>query len=432
MKRSLTRSPRVQAASAGAVLSLAWLIFTATPVFADGGPHVVATNSGIGAGSTLTADSCAGCHRAHSGQGSDLIAAPSADALCTTCHGSGGAGATTNVENGVQYALGAGNIGRGAEAGALRSGGFLTARIDSGRPSRIVYGSIVNGVPSILGSAFVPALSTGRSTTSAHIALNTALVSKGIAWGNGTTGAGQPLTLECTSCHNPHGNGQYRILVPVPSDGSGPLVEDQPAAVPDWPLPSGSSAAGVRNYTILWGRTLDDVVRGLYPGGGTTSTGGDYFRRYLPWNAVPGNSVAGVFGDRPMYVPSGTNPNTGWRAQMTAWCSSCHTRDDRVTGAQDDTGDPIFRYRHKVGSNPDCTVCHVAHGSNAQMPGVYSSSFPYPDNVFSPGPPPTSTDLSASSRLLKIDNRGTCQACHDPTKTVAPLTVSTPAPIPTP
>jgi predicted CXXCH cytochrome family protein len=378
---------------------------------------VVAINSGAGTGSTLTSDSCAGCHRAHTASGSNLIAADDANALCTTCHGTSGAGATTNVDNGMQYALGSGTTGRGAEAAALRSGGFLTARIDSSHPSRITYGAIVNGVPGILGSANVPVLASDQPTTSAHIALNPSLVSKGIAWGNGATGAGQPLSLECTSCHNPHGNGQYRILIPSPGDGSGPLFEDLPVNVTDAALPTGTGAAGVRNYTVEWGRTLADVVAGTYPGGGTGPTGGDYFRRYLPWNGVPGSTVAGSFGDRPMYVPGGTNL-TSFRAQITAWCSTCHTRYDRVTGAGTDTGDPIFRYRHTVGGNPECTVCHVAHGSNAQMTGTYSSAFPYPDSV-------GGSDLSASSRLLKIDDRGTCQACHDPTHTVAPLTVST-------
>jgi hypothetical protein len=60
----------------------------------------------------------------------------------------------------------------------------------------------------------------------------------------------------------------------------------------------------------------------------------------------------------------------------------------------------------------ECTQCHVAHGSNAVMGGTYSSSFAYPVEL-------GGAAISApSSRLLKIDNRGTCQACHDATGTV--------------
>jgi len=48
------------------------------------------------------------------------------------------------------------------------------------------------------------------------------------------------------------------------------------------------------------------------------------------------------------------------------------------------------------------------------MTGQYSLAVPYPNgNV--PGVTPEITN--GNSRLLKIDNRGTCQACHDPTNT---------------
>lgn len=46
------------------------------------------------------------------------------------------------------------------------------------------------------------------------------------------------------------------------------------------------------------------------------------------------------------------------------------------------------------------------------MDGPSSSTFAYPAE---PGDTPLT---GSSSRLLKIDNRGTCQACHDPTHTV--------------
>jgi hypothetical protein len=70
-------------------------------------------------------------------------------------------------------------------------------------------------------------------------------------------------------------------------------------------------------------------------------------------------------------------------------------------------GDDIYKFQHRTRSNRACTTCHVAHGSNAAMTGDYSSTFTYPDGT-----------ASASSRLLKVDNRGTCQLCHDPTETV--------------
>ena len=83
---------------AGAAL---WLFLAAVPALADGGPHVASVNSGS---STLTADSCAGCHRAHTAQGPMLLNAVDEEALCLSCHGATGTGAATDVVRGLQYA----------------------------------------------------------------------------------------------------------------------------------------------------------------------------------------------------------------------------------------------------------------------------------------------------------------------------------------
>jgi len=79
-----------------------WLILTAVPALADGGPHVLTQNNGsLG----INADGCAGCHRAHTAQGPFLINAADETALCQTCHGAAVTGATTDVMTGIQYAL---------------------------------------------------------------------------------------------------------------------------------------------------------------------------------------------------------------------------------------------------------------------------------------------------------------------------------------
>jgi len=57
---------------------------------------------------------------------------------------------------------------------------------------------------------------------------------------------------------------------------------------------------------------------------------------------------------------------------------------------------------------PVCQNCHVAHGSAAQM-GTYSGAVPWPDAATFPSG-------DARSSLLRVDNRGVCQGCHDPTK----------------
>jgi predicted CXXCH cytochrome family protein len=409
-----------------------WLFLAAVPAFADGGPHVKAINSGAGTGSTLTADSCAGCHRAHTAQGSYLLAAPDEEALCLTCHGAAGTGASTDVESGIQYTLASRDGSTGTVLGALRGGGFIDARIDSANPSRLTYQRTTTDTSQ---RTKVPVLATGAPVTSSHIELAAGVVSTGIAWGNGpisaTIVAGQPLAMECASCHNPHGNGNYRILNPLPGNDDtatveGPFVEPTTEAlVTDAALPGAGDA---RNYTVIQLRnntgsmTANEVL--AIPG--ISNTAGDYFHRTVPWDpqvddTVIGSSTGLTSNDAPNGLP------TTFNAQINAWCSQCHSRYLAGSGAwSTDSGDAVFTYRHTNTSNKPCTTCHVAHGTNAAMPGtagvvdgLTSSAFPYPNG-----------DISGSSRLLKIDNRGTCQACHDPTATVTAGTESGPVPVP--
>ncbi len=138
---------------------------------------------------------------------------------------------------------------------------------------------------------------------------------------------------------------------------------------------------------------------------GYTPTAGDYFHRGVPWNTRTNNDA-----------PNGL---TSFNSEITAWCSACHTRYYSEDDGTNPTPNTIFKYQHNTQSNRACTTCHVSHGSNAQMDGTYSSTYTYPDGR-----------VSANSRLLKIDNRGTCQACHDPTGTFGPSNSVGPVPVP--
>ncbi len=409
-----------------------WLFLAAVPVLADGGPHVASANSGV---STLTTDGCAGCHRAHTAQGSNLLAASDEEALCLSCHGAAGTGATTDVESGVQYTLA--NDGTGTEPvlGALRDGGFVEARIDSADPARLTYLTSHGPTPALSNHAKVAVLAAGQAVTSAHLDLDGAggVVATGVAWGNidGTPGVTFDATdnpggtvdgMTCTSCHNPHGNGNYRILNPIPEADPGttgnpfaPATAD--AVVTDAALPDPGET---RNYTVIQeqgGTLLASDVEAL--GLTDSSIAGDYFHSSVPWDpngrpyqtgdpcdpTVNSTTQSGCATSKDM-----PNGDASFNAQITAWCAQCHSRylanDTSSIPQRTDSGDAIFTYRHGT-SRTACTTCHVAHGSNAAMDGTYSSDFPYPD-----------ASTSASSRLLKIDNRGTCQACHDPTGTV--------------
>jgi predicted CXXCH cytochrome family protein len=398
-----------------------WLLLAATPAFADGGPHVLANNNGT---SGLAGD-CAACHRAHTAQAADLLK-EELPGLCVSCHN--GTGATTDVVDGIQYVPDTDGTPTTGVLGALRGGGFTYALIDSGSAARIYSDfPIVNR-----GHVGVLAVADRQPTTSKH-------EGEGTVWGNGAIDSGpgpatgSAIVLDCARCHNPHGNGFYRILNPEPGeDFVAPFEVSRPGGVEVTEATPVTLAAGqVRNYTVLPGNLTSDVVTAGY-----TATQGDYWRRYVPdWRTsnVRDPMQTGWTGSSPTTAAqNGGTPPSAFTGLMTAWCLQCHTRyaglPDLLSGlppALAPTDDDLFKYRHDT-VNLGCEQCHVSHGSNAVMePGTASADMPWP--AWPPAAPGTG---NADSRLLKIDNRGTCQMCHDPTGTVSGGTYSGPIPSP--
>jgi len=160
-------------------------------------------------------------------------------------------------------------------------------------------------------------------------------------------------------------------------------------------------------------------------------------RGYSGSTALAHTTVASVY--QPLQNSSGL---------MTAWCIQCHTRYnglpsvaiDPSTGLPDvfpssivamDPSEPIFKFKHGT-TNPGCEQCHVSHGSNAVLDANGVSGMDNPAGVIPPTVPGsgTGTSISADSRLLKINNLGTCNMCHDPTNTLT--TPSYVGPLPTP
>jgi predicted CXXCH cytochrome family protein len=331
---------------------------------ADGGPH---------GGYTPTTDACAGCHRAHTARGPRLLITP-IETLCMSCHGTAGTGADTNVEDGVYLERdGFAEVpAQGVVDRGLRGGGFVNTRMNT------------------LGGAALPAAATSGHTYDG---------TPGTVWGNGAigSGAGGTINLECTGCHDPHGNGNYRILRPVPID---------------------SGAAGPINVT-------DEAAN----------------------NYTVASASEQYFGEGYDLAAGSTTPMSVQYRELSDWCAQCHTRYMAPTeGATTDSGDPIFTYRHMTANTAvggdcskchsgapsaatafitfnanywnhdvECMTCHVAHGSSADMTtdGPYSGTVPWPDGAALP-------DGDARSVLLRIDGRGVCQACHNKPGTPTP------------
>jgi predicted CXXCH cytochrome family protein len=373
------------------------LIFTmggVGPAVADNGPHVSSAVGVPTVGVQVGGDRCASCHRVHTAQGAFLLTTGQ-EGMCFTCHGTTGTGASTDVVDGVGYSSAA----RTGAPGALRGGGFDYALIDSANPTKEVYLSGTN----LRGrNQVIPVLAAGAAVTSTH-----SIDTPGTAWGNGpisdTPNAGAAITLECGSCHDPHGNGNYRILRPIPVDSgytpyelfpAVPAVIADPSAVPPVvgvpAVPAVMSAAG--------GIKIPDQ-----PVKGYTTT--NYWNTSAPGVPATVNGVPAVSPD-------------GFIANVSDWCSTCHTRYKAKNGAyQVDSGDATFKYRHstsridKIGS-ANCITCHVAHGSNANMNGASSSVVPQPDGTTAEAHVVASVP-QAGSRLLRVDNRGTCVMCHN-------------------
>ncbi len=314
---------------AGCAISLA--VCFAVPAAADNGPHMK--------GQGLTPDTCAICHRAHTAQAPHLLREPETE-LCDSCHGAAAAGASTDVVDGIGYS----NTAHAGTPGALRGGGFKYALIDSASASgQQSGGSDPGGV--------VPALATGAPVTSTHL-LDP---SSETAWGAGPISAevdyGTGISLNCGSCHDPHGNGMYRILRPIPTESAATT----PVEIPEPAGMKGDESKHVYTTTNYWDVT-DEYAPDLI-------------------------------------------------ANISAWCATCHTRylsDTSYTAS----GDAVFTHRHlsngTAQGSPSCIQCHVAHGSNASVQEAGAMEVHSPQAV--PAPP--------GSRLLRIDDKGTCKMCH--------------------
>jgi predicted CXXCH cytochrome family protein len=326
----------------GSFIIFGGMVVAAQSASADNGPHIKGTGS-------TTVDGCAGCHRAHTAQSANLITKSSEVLLCNSCH-SAGLGALTDVQMGMYYP----DFSNGSEMLGLRGGGFTTAAIDSTHAVRT-------------SPKTVPGLATPEAVTSTHSVDGTTQT----AWGNGANGSGNgsQISLKCTSCHDPHGNGNYRILKPIPTD-SGATAG---ITIPD-------SAVKVYTTSNYW--LTDDPNSPLSTPRDVTSSSGTV-TTYTPTVFIDG---------------------------ISAWCSTCHTRYLAPAGsAETPSGDSVFMYRHRSDQNykaggANCITCHVSHGSNAKMTGTESGHVPLPSGAAAP---------AGDSRLLRVDNRGTCNMCHN-------------------
>lgn len=422
---------------------------------------IASANAGPHGGYSNTTDGCAGCHRAHTAIGGPLLVKTSIYALCTTCHGSSGSGANTDVLDGLFIERG-GYAGKGTSGAMLNGGGFL------------YLGGTVPADPT---DAVAPA----TETTSAHNV--DGMPARGYvagagddgqtapAWGGGTAvglawdgawPAGSNVKLECTSCHNPHGSTNYRILNDYTYSKSyaGGTYASWYGSRPyygatEWQLEAGAnqfqdfqvlstpSDTGTSRYTnwATFGGATSKAIGGNYTVGMNTFCASCHQRyntatdsphdtpnKFVPvapytvasypefgtdaygYDAGDGNGSVARYRHRVGYSYGGYNMTL----MPVRFAVTDNATVDRSTGAA------TFNYTGATDSNyVTCLTCHFAHGTTAAQSGYAVKSLGaggvWQDNPSQVGGVAKGVAPANDSALLFYDNRGVCQNCHKKT-----------------
>jgi predicted CXXCH cytochrome family protein len=286
---------------------------------ANGGPH---------GGYTATTDACAGCHRAHTAEGPQLVKNTHTIALCMSCHGTAGTGADTNVDDGF----------------------FLSTR----SPSTEGAANTTDNAP-LLGGGF--ANYNGSPVTSEHD-VNVALTT---AWGNGVNrGVLGPLaggaTFTCASCHDPHGSTNYRIIKETVNGVAVTVTQVDEGASKDYD-------------TEQWPADMSNVCKACHSSYHVTTAG------------------------------------SGSDAAMVATGGYTHRVDMAYNyggNVNPETTGYLGSFLPLAGADlVACSTCHLSHGSSASMAAGGPADDATPGGT-------TATD----SALLRLDNRGVCEVCH--------------------
>ncbi|PKQ15450.1 MAG: hypothetical protein CVT67_09530 [Actinobacteria bacterium HGW-Actinobacteria-7] len=417
------------------VLALTALVIVATAgsAFANFGPH---------GAYALDTDACAGCHRAHtsfstltwdnagpSGGRSALLvsSASTMQEFCYACHGDAAPGASTNVEVGI-FDSGP----SGADTVAL--GGAILYETNS------TFNAGLNG-GAFSGVSSMHDMDKGSVTDP--------------MWGGGTS-APAGTDLSCISCHDVHGSSNYRLLkdsvngvtvggyngsdVPqgyvfsseegYPSVGTGGWLKHDPGAAqmvayrPNYTAAqyffeptTGSGISSPRSMST-WCSTChtqydnlsSNYDYGAYESDGALSrdvdgkltvTGAANFVGDMPRHRHPVNTTVGTANTVNSF---GTNAVTSTVLPLEKSAASL--------------ADPVGEYR--LTDYMGCLTCHRAHGSDVTMTGWANSRLVYNGasavNTWSVEPTtvaPVGVNPNVSSAILRADNRGVCERCHN-------------------
>ncbi|HEY3316843.1 MAG TPA: cytochrome c3 family protein [Coriobacteriia bacterium] len=441
-----------------ALVALVALLLSAGAAYANFGPH---------GGYATDTDACAGCHRAHTSFSTlgwtDAQDTPHASALlvsnastmsqfCYACHGDAAPGASTNVQSGLFDSGPTAQSGVAAPAGSLlyMSNSSFNATLNGGGFDRV-------------GGTTVTVSTHGMEANNAP------------TWGDVVGGIGMPGTIgffRCTSCHDPHGSSNYRLLkdyVNGHSVGGYDKVTPDPWVISNEEgFPQGGWKRGVNgvaqmaiykpNYTTaeysqLSGRSMsgwcaachtqyivrNDAVPNTDPWGAVSPTTYNYNNPGATGGPIDGEALVDGAGNpvagarigalprhrHPIDVPLSLGQQTilAGRALNVAvlnddglplemqWSAAQTAVGSNHTSTKPWANDSVSGMSN---GNVTCLTCHRAHGTEARMSGwaeakLTTGTLNGPIAV--PGAGGVNPNFSAA--LLRYPNRGVCERCHD-------------------
>lgn len=420
-----------------AALTVALFFAMSSVAYAQFGPH---------GGYSTDTDSCAACHRAHTSfspierniyldgeqiaRGGSALLVSSAQNMrefCTVCHGNDAPGASTNVMAGIFDGAPSAPHGDRANPGAgvlyetnstfggtLNAGGFQylggTNRVTSMHSMAPEAGS------SVLTGTVAPLWGFGSSVTQAQAILS---------------------EFTCTSCHDPHGSTNYRLLrESLPGGAVGgfnaagqpdPFVISSEEGFPVLGWLRGEAGAAQMaayrpNYTAPQYRNRGRIDRGI--SAWCAGCHERYDERGTAWNYegfLGAGGAAGSFSNQvgeqvfhrhPVNVGVGRFPSSSLSREPVI--DTLIPLERTMAAAAQTTTQSTWGYGDMIG----CLTCHRAHGTSAQMGGWAESGL-----VHNPSGPTTWTveitpgsggvNPNQSSSLLRVDDRGVCQRCHN-------------------
>lgn len=430
------------------VLALALTFAFSGVAYANFGPH---------GGYTDDTDACAGCHRAHTSfsevtwvsenplvtaSRSALLIGTATDMseFCNACHGDAAPGASTNVVAGV---FDSGPSGAANQLPGASNGGVAVEY-----QTLSTFDATLNGG----GFTIMPVGTVGaqnyKASTSAHD-MDLALATDPM-WGDGNQ-VPASANLTCTNCHDPHGSSNYRLLKDsVNGNTVGGYIDD------NTPTPFVTSAevnypavgwrkheAGAAqmatyrpNYTqpqYAAAAIQDQGISGWCAGcheryavrNDHVAVGGPGTYNYgAAFTAASGGGQlpAQNFHRHPVNVSlvAGTGTSADTLVLNSAVITSTVLPLERASAS----GSTIAEFRAGGWTFTDymgCLTCHRAHGSSVDMTGWAEASLDsttpggagvwYP--VRSTQPTVSGVNPNFTSALLRADNRGVCERCHN-------------------